>query len=161
MADLQHIKNNRLSEEMDREVSNKRKLVLGIGLPVALVVLIVNPGLGVLAFFAVGFAWLVAGGKDASEVAGAAGEDYTLQVLASLPASYTVFNQVELPDERSSTGLRELDFIVCGPNGIFVVESKNHKGELSGSEDDETWTVFKIGRRGSPYYSTVDRKSVV
>jgi hypothetical protein len=155
MADLKHVKTNRITEELDREVTGKRKLVLVFGLPVALVLLLVNPSLGIMAVLGVAVGWFMAGGKDAAKLSGAAGEDYTLQVLASLPATYTVFNQVELPDEKSRTGWRELDFIVCGPNGIFVVESKNHRGDLSGSEDDDTWTVHKVGRRGTAYASSV------
>jgi hypothetical protein len=62
---------------------------------------------------------------------------------------------VDLPDERSRTGKREIDFTVCGPNGVFVIESKNHNGSLSGSEHDERWTIHKVGRGGTPYSDSV------
>lgn len=66
-----------------------------------------------------------------------------------------MFNQVEVPDERSSTGTREIDFLVCGPNGVFVVESKNLNGSISGSEDSDNWTIHKVGRRGGAYSNSI------
>ena len=60
-------------------------------------------------------------------LAGAAGEDRVLAALSVLPAKYTLFNQIRLPDEHSRTGFREADFMVVGNNGVFIIENKcNH-----------------------------------
>lgn len=155
MADFKYIKSNRITKELDQTVSGKRKMILGFGVPVSVVLLIVDPPLSVIALIGIVVFWVMAGRRDAAKMSGATGEDYTLNELSRLPASYTVFNQVELPDDKSTTGWRELDFIVCGPNGVFVIESKNHRGSLSGSEGDETWTVYKTGRGGTPYSSSI------
>ena len=34
---------------------------------------------------------------------------------------------------------RELDLVVVGPNGIFVIEVKHYHGEITGAEMDRTW----------------------
>jgi hypothetical protein len=155
MANLNYVKENRITQELDEEVSSRRKLILCLGVPIALVCTFVMPGAGWLTFVLVAVIYASAGGRDAIRETGALGEDYTLSVLSSLPDSYTIFNQVDVPDERSRTGKRELDFIVCGPNGVFVIESKNHKGSVTGNERDDKWTVHKVGRGGTPYISSV------
>jgi hypothetical protein len=77
-------------------------------------------------------AWLVAFQVtkyqgSAVMLAGAAGEDRVLATISALPAEYTLFNQIQLPDERSRTGFREADFVVVGNNGVFIIENKcNH-----------------------------------
>jgi len=87
--------------------------------------------------------------------AGAAGEDEALQELSRLPDSYVILNQLVLPHTRSRTGVIELDFVVIGPTGVFVVEVKNQKGRVVCSEDGHTWPVQKISKRGNPYMSSM------
>jgi len=83
--------------------------------------------------------------------AGAEGEDVTLEMLSSLPDSYTVLNQVLVPNKASRTGHTEIDFLVIGPNGIFVIEVKNNNGRIVGSEEEREWVAHKVGRKGTPY----------
>jgi hypothetical protein len=83
--------------------------------------------------------------------AGAAGEDHALAHLSSLSDEYTVFNQICLPDSRSRTGYREADFVVVGPNGVFIIENKSYRGCVEGDWNSAHWEVHKIGRRGTPY----------
>lgn len=155
MADLKHVQANRIRTEMAAETASRRKLVLMIGTPLALACTFWGD-LNVLPWIVLSVVYFILGGvKDRARQSGAAGEDYTLKALSNLPENYTIFNQVEVPDERSRTGTREVDFIVCGPNGIFVVESKNHNGTVAGGEHDESWTVHKVGRRGGAYSSQV------
>ena len=84
-------------------------------------------------------------------IQGAAGEERVKTALDGLPAEYTVFNQIRMPDERSRTGFREADFIVLGPNGVFIVENKCFRGVLVGDEFSRTWEQHKVGRGGTPY----------
>lgn len=125
------------------------------GGPLALLLTAVFPSMALLWLAILAVALMTTLGSDPARLSGAEGEDYTLNFLKKLPDNYVVFNQLELPDERSSTGLRELDFIVCGPNGIFVIESKNHNGEITGSEHDKEWTIHKVGRGGTPYSDSI------
>jgi hypothetical protein len=78
-------------------------------------------------------------GGSAIMLAGAAGEDLALAHLSRLPDEYTVFNQICLPDSRSRTGYREADFVVVGPNGVFIIENKCNHHLL---HDSKTWFVM-------------------
>lgn len=76
-------------------------------------------------------------------LSGAIGEERVLGLhqaqpgsLIELPDCYTVFNQVVI---QYGKAIREMDYIVIGPNGIFIIEVKNNKGTITGSESDETW----------------------
>lgn len=46
--------------------------------------------------------------------------------LSKLPENYTVYCDVLLPGRKSN-----IDFIVTGPTGVFVLEVKSHKGNIS------------------------------
>lgn len=101
-------------------------------------------------------AWLVAFQVtrcqgSAVMLAGAAGEDRVLSALSELPAAYTLFNQIRLPDERSRTGFREADFVVVGNNGVFIIENKDYRGEIQGDATAANWELHKIGIGGTPY----------
>ena len=91
--------------------------------------------------------------QNGSEIirAGAVGEDIAMRVLGELPDSYTVFNQVDIPNEKSRAGFNEADIIVLGPKAIFVVEVKHNNGTISGEENDKEWHVQKVGRGGTGY----------
>ena len=43
-----------------------------------------------------------------------------------------------MPDEQNQT--TQIDHILLSPYGIFVVETKNYKGWIFGSERQKTWT---------------------
>jgi hypothetical protein len=90
---------------------------------------------------------------------GAAGEEKALSVLLRLPDEYTIFNQIQMPDERSRTGFREADFVVVGPNGIHIIENKDFRGMIVGDEYSYTWEICKVGRQGT-HYSTSGRNPV-
>lgn len=56
-----------------------------------------------------------------SWVKGDAGEKRMSEYLQQLPKSFHVFNDVKLPGSRGN-----IDHIVVGPTGIFVIETKNY-----------------------------------
>ena len=58
---------------------------------------------------------------------GAAGEERTAEVLARLPAGWTAIHDVRWPSRR----LANIDHVVVGPGGIFVVDSKNWSGRVT------------------------------
>ena len=66
----------------------------------------------------------------ASFIKGAAGEEKVAQALAFLPAGWDVFHGVP-PARRTLWPVRtDLDHVVVGPSGIFVVETKNWTGRI-------------------------------
>ena len=50
---------------------------------------------------------------------------------------YQRFHDVIIP---SSHGTTQIDHILVSPFGVFIVETKNYKGWIYGSEDQSTWT---------------------
>lgn len=58
---------------------------------------------------------------------GAEGEAETARVLATLPPGWTVLNDLRWPGRR----LANVDHVVIGPNGIFVIDSKNWTGRIT------------------------------
>ncbi|MCX7981505.1 MAG: NERD domain-containing protein [Syntrophales bacterium] len=152
MANTQHIRANRLTKEANQLI----KRVLIFGTPVVAVLCILFPA--AWWFFLLVFLIVflnVFQNVGMIKRAGAKGEDSTLNVLATLPNSYVILNQIELPNPEDKKKFTEIDFIVIGPNGIIIIEVKNNKGRIVGSEEERQWTIYKIGRGGSPYTSTM------
>jgi len=76
--------------------------------------------------------------------AGLAAEDRVVRTLArQLPNGYVLINSLALP------GSGDVDHIVIGQSGIFVLETKAYTGEMVC--EDGTWSRTKYGRRGGSY----------
>lgn len=84
---------------------------------------------------------------------GAEGEERVAQVLESLGTSYHVINDLHLPGQRGN-----FDHIVLGPNGVFLIETKNHKGIISCNGD--VWNQKKVGQLGTVYYGVLKNPSL-
>ena len=56
---------------------------------------------------------------------GARGEEMVAGELVRLPATWTVFNGLILPDGS------DVDHVAVGPQGIFVIETKHWRGDVS------------------------------
>ena len=67
---------------------------------------------------------------------GIQGEQITREVLQNLPDSYSLINDVKLPDSYGN-----IDHVVLGSNGIFVIETKNFEGEIRCEGD--SWYQYK------------------
>ena len=83
---------------------------------------------------------------------GAEGEESVIRVLQNLESSFKVVNDVVLPGDRQN-----IDHIVVGSVGAFVIETKNHNGIIKCNNDD--WSRKKIGRRGTVYASNIGNPS--
>lgn len=83
---------------------------------------------------------------------GAKGEETVAEYLAHLNDRYDVIHDVVLPGEVGN-----IDHVVLGPNGVFVIETKNHKGYITCQGD--WWKQRKIGRRGTPYLGNIGSPS--
>jgi len=83
---------------------------------------------------------------------GAEGEESVIRVLQNLDSSFKVVNDVVLPGDRQN-----IDHIVVGSVGTFVIETKNHNGIIKCNNDD--WTRKKVGRRGTVYTANIGNPS--
>lgn len=80
--------------------------------------------------------------------AGVRGEKITFDILKKLPKEFTIFtNPVIL--NRGIT--MELDFVVVGKNGVFILESKNHRGIINGKTSKSMWKQVKYGKNNKVY----------
>lgn len=84
--------------------------------------------------------------------AGLVGEDKALRLLAELPNTYAVF-----PDVRVVVGQKasQLDTIVVGPSGVFVVEVKNYAGVIEGDAVDQKLRHIKRRSGETTFYNPV------
>lgn len=79
---------------------------------------------------------------------GVSGESSALHVLSELPDTYT---GVPNPRIRYGGHQNEMDLVIIGPNGVFIVETKNHKGDITGRDTDQRLIQVKTSRGGSTY----------
>lgn len=83
-------------------------------------------------------------------IKGKYGELKVASTLSSLPKNkYIVLNNIMLVKNRHSS---QIDHIVISPYGIFVIETKNYKGEIYGRETVQYWTQT-IGNNEYPLYN--------
>lgn len=70
---------------------------------------------------------------------GLEGENLVADYLNTLPKDYFVYNDVNLPGKRGN-----IDHVVIGPTGIYVIETKNYSGRyrIKGNE----WLYYKHGK---------------
>jgi len=100
-------------------------------------------------FFAIGvYLW----NKSKTWDIGAEGEESVIRVLQNLDSSFKVVNDVVLPGDRQN-----IDHVVVGSVGIFVIETKNHNGIIKCNNDD--WSREKVGRRGTVYTANIGNPS--
>ena len=69
-------------------------------------------------------------------------------ILRSLGAEYQVFDDVTLKTPKGTT---QIDHIVISPYGVFVIETKSHKGVIIGNDSYKYWLQVLKGYRYSFY----------
>ena len=75
--------------------------------------------------------------------------------------TYKRFNNLIIP---SSNGTAQIDHLVVSPYGIFIIETKNKKGWIFGSENQKNWTQVIYGNKYSfqnPLKQTYRQKKVL
>lgn len=68
---------------------------------------------------------------------GKRGEARVDNLLKDLPQGYYVLNDVVLKTDRGST---QIDHVVVSKYGLFVIETKNYRGEIYGDDNRQEWT---------------------
>ncbi len=140
------------------DVRQRRPRILALGAAVAivgLVALALNPqwGAGVVLvdLVLVGSALLTTPNSITSWQTGAAGEVRTGRRLEPLEAEgFRILHDRKIPGSRAN-----IDHVVIGPPGVFVVETKSYKGSLQ-IRDGE---IFVAGRRNNGWIDEVRRET--
>lgn len=79
------------------------------------------------------------------EIKGWIGEKTIARKLKQLPEEdYIVLNDIML---KTSVGTTQIDHIVVSIYGIFVIETKNYKGWIYGSEQSNQWVQNMYGKK--------------
>ena len=106
-------------------------------------------------FFGVAAVFMIIGvtrggsfGPDRAERAGLAGEVATANFIAKFPDSFSGFQNLNVTYEGKKS---ELDMVVVGPTGVYIIETKNHNGHIQGNFESHDWVQFKTGRAGGQY----------
>jgi hypothetical protein len=73
--------------------------------------------------------------------AGLAGQRLVPQILSGLDDGYYLINNLKLPGRAD-----DVDHVLVGPNGIFALETKNHRGRIFWREGQ--WYQSKMSQRG-------------
>ncbi|MBQ9066320.1 MAG: NERD domain-containing protein [Clostridia bacterium] len=80
--------------------------------------------------------------------AGVVGESRTIRALEDLPDTYYALQDVHIPFEGKVT---ELDLVVVGTTGVFLLETKNQSGTIRGSDDDPKLVRTTVSKGGTTY----------
>lgn len=71
------------------------------------------------------------------------------QILNSLGSQYVVFDNVML---RTKKGTTQIDHVVISNYGVFVIETKSHKGMIFGDCFGKNWTQVLYSKSGTNRY---------
>lgn len=80
-----------------------------------------------------------------TKIKGIIGEKVVATMLSRLPKEqYKILNDIML---RTEYGTTQIDHIVVSVYGVFVIETKNYKGWITGSEFGDNWTKNMYGKK--------------
>ena len=99
--------------------------------------------------------WDVTDGEPLSpeELKGRRGEDLIEKILyKTVPGEFQVFRNVYVPHGGTTS---EIDLVMVHETGIFVFESKNYNGVISGSMDARNWVHIHPNRKKYLFYNPV------
>ena len=126
------------------------KVFYALAILCALVGLVLPVAFGVAAVLAVIGIALAPGNRSLHNIsrAGQAGENATADFIAQFPDSYSGFQNLKVTYEGKQS---EIDMVVVGPTGVYIIETKNHNGHIRGSFESHDWMQYKVGRAGGQY----------
>ena len=154
LANFEYVTANKLTRDAHGYKNTNRILVALVGLGIAFIVsAIYLPATPLVLLLTVALLWSQK--SSAILLAGAQGEDLVIDVLRQLPDTFTVYNQVDIPNAKSRTGFNEADVIVVGPNAVFIIEVKHNNGRITGADNDPEWQIKKLSRIGNVYGKTM------
>jgi hypothetical protein len=74
---------------------------------------------------------------------GLRGQRHMVKLLSPLDDNYYLINNLQLPGRAD-----DVDHLLVGPNGLFALETKNHRGRIFA--ENGQWYQAKISRNGRP-----------
>jgi hypothetical protein len=83
---------------------------------------------------------------------GSVGEERVAAALKALPDSYVLISGLVVPPNRG-----DIDHVVIGPNGIFVLEAKNYGGIISCDKD--VWKKVRVSPDGKSHEAMIGSPS--
>jgi hypothetical protein len=83
---------------------------------------------------------------------GLTGQNMVESILSELDDQYYLINNLSLPFKNC-----DIDHLLVGPSGIFLLETKHYKGEISCIGD--SWLYKKVGRNGGSYRGYINNPS--
>ena len=78
---------------------------------------------------------------NSSTVKGKVGEAQIHNLLLRLPDEYTIFDDVVYKTQQGTT---QIDHVVVSKYGVFVIETKNYRGEIYGDDNRKKWTQIIV-----------------
>jgi len=139
-----------------RREKRKGKMQIAVSIVFALFLVLLQPLVGII----IGVGLVLYFSRRSSSRAGISAEDYRIQLhglngerrltsqLAKLPEDYDIYTNVFVEWQGKKS---ELDSVVVGPTGIYVVEMKSMRGRVYGDEAEKNWYLEKTGRQGGVY----------
>lgn len=79
---------------------------------------------------------------------GIVGENALSDIVRALPDDYCGFQNLKVTYDGKTS---ELDMVVVGVTGVFIIETKNMGGTIIGDCNSTHWVQRKVGRGGTPY----------
>lgn len=150
-----------LKKEYNRLIKREKRnfMVFAILLPVSLILIAIfslitvdqNYYTAPIFLFIISIVFLFKGVFKTDDIeileAGIDGENATAKILNQLPDNYMCFMNVLV----TYSGKSEIDTVVVGPSGVFVIEIKNIKGKILADVKNKKWLQKKITGGGKLY----------
>lgn len=70
--------------------------------------------------------------------------------LDQLPKECQHLNDLLVPNPKSRSGYSQIDHLIISPYALFVIETKNYKGEIKGTREERYWSVSNRFRLYNP-----------
>lgn len=80
--------------------------------------------------------------KEQQRIATRKGEigEYKIDIqLSQLPKNTKFISDVMIPNTKSRSGYSQIDHVILTPYGLFVIETKNYQGQISGKRGEKKW----------------------
>lgn len=142
-------KNNHLQEELKRCLWYRRISRI-IGIP-SLLLILPTMGITFIPFLIALVVYNINDKKARVLSSGLEGENKANSIFEKLSDDYYVLSDLNVKVGNKTS---QIDNIVVGSNGIFVIETKNLNGLIEGNEDDKEIVQHKVGVKGGKYSKT-------
>lgn len=97
------------------------------------------------------------GHSNTSHYKGRRGEQDIEEILLQLPGEFLVYNNLYIPIAAGKW--TEIDLVVVHEKGIFVVESKNYSGVITGEPQDDQWSKMLSSTFNQRFYNPIKQNA--